>query len=324
MISPQIPSFLPSSTSVSSGPLVSHAPASPLGPMASVVDGFVSASNSDRSTSKCEGSVLTPIAFDKNTIRSSSSRANPSPYFQSKPIVDRLLTLVIMLVAAPTMLIVSLAIWILDGRPIFFHQTRVGKDGRHFRIRKFRTMQHDAERRTGAVWSTKHDVRVTRLGRWLRCSHLDELPQLLNVLAGEMSLVGPRPERPEFVAALAQEVPGYIKRTRVRPGITGLAQLHLGYDQSFAGIPQKVSHDLEYICGATFSGDVALLAKTLPHIAWELHSRWIGKPLSVAEQMSPSIHIRDTDTLGVRDNHSPLSKTNSFHSSADLIEGEVA
>ncbi|MGB7329035.1 MAG: sugar transferase [Rubripirellula sp.] len=230
--------------------------------------------------------------------------AELSSYLKYKPIIDRLLTLVMMIVAAPLMVLVAVFILIADGRPIFFHQTRVGKDGRLFRIRKFRTMQPDAERCTGAVWSTESDVRVTRLGRWLRCSHLDELPQLFNVLSGEMNLVGPRPERPEFVETLSQEVPGYLERIRVRPGITGLAQLRLGYDQDLSGIPQKVAHDLDYIQGATFAKDLGFLEMTIPHVARELHARWIKKRTGdqVGDEATAKQQSRSIESYGIHAN----------------------
>ena len=198
----------------------------------------------------------------------------PASYFRIKSAVDRSITAVLMLCALPLMFIVAVAILLCDGRPVFFRQVRVGKNGRLFRIWKFRTMQRDAEQRTGAVWSSVTDPRVTRLGRWLRCSHLDELPQFLNVLVGDMNLVGPRPERPEFVLQLANELPDYLKRTQVRPGITGQAQLRLGYDQSVADIPRKVDCDLQYIRTASLQRDFALLASTLPHIARQLYHRW--------------------------------------------------
>jgi len=201
----------------------------------------------------------------------------PAAYFRFKPAVDFVITASLMICALPLMLVVGLAVLVCDGRPVFFRQVRVGRGGRQFRIWKFRTMQRDAEQQTGPVWSSAADPRVTRLGRWLRCSHLDELPQFLNVLSGDMNLVGPRPERPEFVRRLTGHLPDYHKRTLVRPGITGYAQLHLGYDRSLAGIPEKVAFDLHYIQSASFFGDIILLALTLPHIAKELYLRWMNQ-----------------------------------------------
>ena len=218
--------------------------------------------------------------------------ASPTGYFRSKHLIDRVMTAALMMLAVPVMLLVALAILVCDGRPIMFRQVRVGKRGREFRIWKFRTMRCGAEDRTGAVWSSQSDTRVTRLGRWLRCSHLDELPQFFNVLRGDMNLVGPRPERPEFVETLVKQVPGYMQRNEVRPGITGLAQLRLGYDESIAGIPQKLACDLEYICNASLLGDAALLSKTLPHIAVQLHQRWTSRRNSGTRLQSFSIEKR--------------------------------
>jgi lipopolysaccharide/colanic/teichoic acid biosynthesis glycosyltransferase len=196
--------------------------------------------------------------------------AKPTEYFRIKTWVDRCITAFLLLVAIPLMAVVGIAILVLDGRPIFFRQVRVGKDGNRFEIWKFRTMLRNAEQCTGPVWSSAGDARVTSLGRWLRRTHLDELPQFINVLKGDMNLIGPRPERPEFVVRLAKEVPGYLNRNQVRPGITGLAQLRLGYDESIAGVPRKLQCDMEYISGTSFLGDVRLLAKTLPHIATQI------------------------------------------------------
>lgn len=217
---------------------------------------------------------VTTAATSPHAACRSDAIAEPSGYFRFKPALDRLLTIALMAVALPVILIVAVIALICEGRPVFYRQLRVGKDGRAFKIWKFRTMRRDAERRTGAVWSTAGDSRVTTIGRWLRCSHLDELPQLFNVLAGEMSLMGPRPERPEFVEPLSMEVPNYLERTRVRPGITGLAQIHLGYDESLAGIPQKVNFDLQYIRTASLYSDLTLLAATIPYILCQLHHKW--------------------------------------------------
>jgi lipopolysaccharide/colanic/teichoic acid biosynthesis glycosyltransferase len=190
-----------------------------------------------------------------------------SKYFTVKSSLDRLVALLIAVVAIPFMAVIALVVLLVDGRPIFYRQTRVGKHGKNFRIWKFRTMNQNAEAATGAVWSSgDRDPRVTPLGRWLRCSHLDELPQLFNVLRGEMDLIGPRPERPEFVLELSRELPHYLQRLAVRPGISGLAQLRLGYDHSLAHVQQKVEMDLEYIATATFGLDLQLMLSTVPYV----------------------------------------------------------
>jgi lipopolysaccharide/colanic/teichoic acid biosynthesis glycosyltransferase len=141
--------------------------------------------------------------------------------------------------------------WILvrltSRGPGFYWQERVGRGGRTFRIYKLRSMYEDCERSSGAVWSPKHDSRVTPVGRFLRATHLDELPQLFNVLRGEMSLVGPRPERPVFTEKLEQELPDYADRHLVRPGITGLAQVQLPPDSDTEGVRRKLVCDLYYV-----------------------------------------------------------------------------
>lgn len=183
---------------------------------------------------------------------------------------ERVLACLVFLVALPVLVFIALAVLVFTGRPVFYRQNRVGKDGVVFRIWKFRTMRKDAESKTGPVWCAKGDERITRLGRILRASHLDELPQLLNILAGDMRIVGPRPERPEFVEQLGAEIPRYQQRLRVHPGVTGLAQIRQGYDTSIADVRRKVAWDLVYIKNASFLFDLYILAATLPFVAAEL------------------------------------------------------
>ena len=149
----------------------------------------------------------------------------------------------------------------LSGPPVFFSQARVGRDRRPFRLVKLRTMRAGAEEETGAVLATPGDPRVTPIGRWLRATRIDEIPQLVNVLRGEMSLVGPRPERPEFVGRFEREIPGYALRFAVRPGLTGFAQISGEYDTS---APIKLRYDLAYINNWSLAMDLVILARTLP------------------------------------------------------------
>jgi len=166
-----------------------------------------------------------------------------------------------LLLLSPVLAAAALAAWGLSGRPIFFTQERVGRDRKTFRLLKLRTMRTDAEDETGAVLASHADPRVTRIGRWLRSTRIDEIPQLVNVLRGEMSLVGPRPERPEFVERFEREIAGYALRFTVRPGLTGFAQISGEYDTS-AQI--KLRYDLAYVNNWSLAMDMVILARTVP------------------------------------------------------------
>ncbi len=157
------------------------------------------------------------------------------------------------------------AVKLTSPGPIFYSQTRVGLNGRKFRIYKIRSMRVNAEATSGIQWSQKGDTRITRVGKFLRITHIDELPQLLNVLLGQMSLVGPRPERPEVIQAkgLNQLVPGYRHRLRVKPGVTGLAQCQLPADTDVTSVRYKVVYDLYYVENVSLWLDVRLIAATL-------------------------------------------------------------
>lgn len=165
-----------------------------------------------------------------------------------------------LLVLSPFLVTIALAILATSGSPIFYRQKRMGHDGRVFEMLKFRSMRRDAEAQ-GPVWTKAGDPRRTRIGRWLRRHNLDELPQLLNVLRGEMSLVGPRPERPTFIEAFRREVPGYMLRHKVRAGMTGWAQVH-GW-RGDTSIHERVEHDLYYIQRWSFWLDLRILVMTL-------------------------------------------------------------
>jgi exopolysaccharide biosynthesis polyprenyl glycosylphosphotransferase len=159
--------------------------------------------------------------------------------------------------------IVALLIYLESPGPIFYSQERLGYQGRKFYIHKFRSMSIDAEADGQAVWASQQDERVTSVGRFLRATHLDELPQALNILRGEMSLIGPRPERPEFVSELEQTIPFYLKRLSVKPGLTGWAQVQSGYTSTDQGALIKLQYDLYYIKHQSFTLDLAIILMTI-------------------------------------------------------------
>jgi lipopolysaccharide/colanic/teichoic acid biosynthesis glycosyltransferase len=161
----------------------------------------------------------------------------------------------------------------LDSRgPMLFRQQRVGERGRIFVLNKFRSMSVDAER-NGAVWAQQRDPRVTRIGRWLRRTRLDELPQFWNVLVGDMSFVGPRPERPEFVSTLQKQIPFYMGRHSVKPGITGWAQVRHHYAASVEDSMEKLQYDLYYIKNLSPLLDLVILMSTLQVVLFARGSR---------------------------------------------------
>jgi lipopolysaccharide/colanic/teichoic acid biosynthesis glycosyltransferase len=181
-----------------------------------------------------------------------------------KTLVDRVLALLLLIPGLPLMGLLVLLIRVTSRGPGLYRQVRVGKGRRQFLMYKLRTMRIDAEAGTGPVWSAAGaDSRVTYIGYWLRQWHLDELPQLFNVLKGQMSLVGPRPERPEFVAVLAEQIPGYLDRLQVLPGITGLAQVNLPPDTDLESVRRKLVLDREYIATTGLLLDQRILLCTL-------------------------------------------------------------
>ena len=176
--------------------------------------------------------------------------------------VNRVLALALLVPALPLMAVTVVIVRFTSPGPGIYRQTRVGLRGRTFVMRKIRTMRLDAESGSGPVWAQQRDPRVTRVGRLIRALHLDELPQLFNVLHGEMDLVGPRPERPEFTQWLGREIPGYLNRLAVRPGITGLAQINLPPDSDLDSVRRKLALDLEYIHARTTWLDLRIVACT--------------------------------------------------------------
>lgn len=182
---------------------------------------------------------------------------------------DVVASVALLLVALPLMLLTALAIKLEDGprAAIFYRQVRVGQYGRPFKLLKFRSMREDAER-DGAQWAQKNDSRVTRVGSFIRLTRIDELPQILNVLRGEMSFVGPRPERPEFVDQLNERIPYYRERHSIKPGITGWAQLCYPYGSSEQDATEKLQYDLFYVKNHSLLFYLAILVQTVEVIVW--------------------------------------------------------
>jgi sugar transferase (PEP-CTERM system associated) len=178
---------------------------------------------------------------------------------------DLLASALLLVLSAPLMVLAVVAIKLEEGlrAPLIYSQERVGFGGRVFRVHKFRSMRVDAEKDGKAVWAQKNDNRVTRVGQFIRNTRIDELPQIFNVLKGEMSFVGPRPERPQFVEQLAQQIPFYRERHRVKPGITGWAQLCYPYGASMQDAEEKLKYDLYYIKNHSLLFDLYILVRTV-------------------------------------------------------------
>jgi lipopolysaccharide/colanic/teichoic acid biosynthesis glycosyltransferase len=209
----------------------------------------------------------------------------PPAYFRRKAVLDRVLGALLLLPGLPVIACLVLLVRLTSRGPGIYCQVRLGQHGRRFAIYKIRTMRHKAETDCGAVWTQAGDPRITRVGRVLRRFHLDELPQLLNVLKGEMSLIGPRPERPEFVRVLAVAIPGYLKRIAVRPGVTGLAQLNLPPDSDLDSVRRKLLLDCEYIRRAGLWLDARLLLGTLLRL-FKVPERWLLPALRIGRSVT--------------------------------------
>ena len=190
-----------------------------------------------------------------------------------KRAVDVTTAIVSLMMLLPLFALIALAIWLDSGAPILFTQERAGFRGRPFRMFKFRSMVWGAEHATGPVWAATNDTRVTRVGAVLRRTHLDELPQFWNVLRGEMSVVGPRPERPVFMDQLDRAIPGFSDRCNVKPGITGLAQIMSGYTQSTRAAQRKLRYDLHYIRNYCLLLDLKIMALTFKALANDENAR---------------------------------------------------
>ncbi|NLX70798.1 MAG: sugar transferase [Clostridiales bacterium] len=200
--------------------------------------------------------------YVKNNIQANTDRTvvNNGFYYEFiKRIIDVILAFIGLIVASPIMAIISIAIKLESRGPVFYCQERVGKNGRVYTMYKLRSMYENAEE-NGAQWAEEDDPRVTKVGKFIRRTRLDELPQLFNVLKGDMSLVGPRPERPIFTYQFNEQIPGFINRLQVKSGLTGWAQVNGGYKLTPA---EKLEYDLYYIENRTIWLDIKIMLKTI-------------------------------------------------------------
>ncbi len=212
------------------------------------------------------GSVLEPeYRHEKpgeDSVQEARHGALSPNYLFLKSTFDYIVSAILLILLAPVMLVTMLLVRLTSAGSPIYSQKRMGRDGRTFVIYKLRTMYHDCERLTGARWATASDSRVTPVGRFLRKTHLDELPQLWNVLRGEMSLVGPRPERPEIISRLEKDIPAYRDREAMLPGVTGLAQVQLPPDTDLEDVRRKLACDLSYLENASLWLDLRIVLST--------------------------------------------------------------
>jgi lipopolysaccharide/colanic/teichoic acid biosynthesis glycosyltransferase len=200
-----------------------------------------------------------PISLDE-----SQGKARIYPFVKAG--IEWCAALAMFIIALPVIAVLAAAVKLTSKGPAVYSQTRLGKNGRNYRMFKLRSMVHNAENGTGAVWAARGDARITKIGKILRDTHLDELPQLWNVVKGEMALIGPRPERPELAAGITQRIPEFAGRLKVKPGVTGLAQMLLPADDpndtELLGLRKKLGHDLYYISHQTFGMDLRIAIAT--------------------------------------------------------------
>lgn len=184
-------------------------------------------------------------------------------FAEAKRAFDLAASILMLPVLLPLIALLAVLVKLTSRGPVFYTQVRVGQDGRLFNMFKLRTMKVNAEHESGPVWAKKGDSRITPVGYILRMSHLDELPQIFNVLSGDMSLIGPRPERPHFVNPFRKQIPRYGKRLSVRPGVTGLAQVKHKYDETIEDVRKKLDYDLDYIERMGWKMDFKIIFLTL-------------------------------------------------------------
>ncbi len=213
-------------------------------------------------------------------ISQSTANETATAAATSKRVFDLVLACCLLVLTAPVMVAAMLLVRLTSRGPMIYTQIRLGRNGRQYTIFKIRSMYENCERDSGVQWSRPGDSRVTWIGRILRATHIDELPQLCNILRGEMSLVGPRPERPEIVAALAPAIVCYGDRVRIEPGVTGLAQVQLAPDVDFESVRRKLAYDLYYIEHASLWLDIRIIIATALAIV-QLPPTLINKALQI-------------------------------------------
>ncbi len=201
-------------------------------------------------------------SVDQNWFLEYIRKKDKELYGQFKDFWDAIFSLLLLIISLPLWLLIAICVKLEDRGPVFYSQERVGKNRRVFRLRKFRSMRVNAEK-SGPVWAKTGDTRVTKVGRIIRRLHLDELPQMINILKGELSLVGPRPERPEFVEQLAREIPYYHLRHLIKPGFTGWAQIKFRYARSIMDSREKFQYDLYYLKNRSLLVDIGVMLKTI-------------------------------------------------------------
>ncbi|CEN94626.1 MAG: exopolysaccharide biosynthesis polyprenyl glycosylphosphotransferase [Paeniclostridium sp.] len=197
-----------------------------------------------------------------NNVEINKDKINNKKYLYEilKRILDIISSLLGLIVAIPIILVIAIIIKLEDNGPVFYSQQRLGKDEKNFFVYKLRSMRVDAEKYGGAQWAQKDDPRITKIGKFIRKTRIDEIPQLFNILKGDMSLIGPRPERPELTYKFNKEIPGFIDRLAIKPGLTGLAQVNGGYDIS---PEEKLKWDIIYIKNRNIFLDISIVFKTI-------------------------------------------------------------
>jgi lipopolysaccharide/colanic/teichoic acid biosynthesis glycosyltransferase len=225
---------------------------------------------------------------EKHESHSTNRAMHVSPYFDRKRLATRVFGALLLVIASPLIAFLVVLVRCTSPGAGLYRQTRIGKQGREFEMYKIRTMYSNAESVSGPVWCAGSDSRITPIGRILRFLHLDELPQLINIVRGEMDLIGPRPERPSFVKWLAQEIPHYRERLRVLPGVTGLAQINLPPDRTIDCVRRKLAIDCHYLKVANLGLDLRILVCTFLRMIGIRHgraARWLGVMYDVERLM---------------------------------------